>query len=257
MDKFTKVAVQAVEEAGAELLKRFQGFDQKSVMFKTKHDIFTPADLAAEKIILDILKKNFPEHSILSEESGLNEAKSDYLWIVDPLDGTTNFASHNPNFCSCLSLVYKKELLVSAIYFPILDELFTAEKGKGAFLNNQRIQVSLRDKFETSFITYCNGTSEKAIEKLLKFYRDVKLNGMDPRQFGSAGMETCWIACGRVDSVTTPGISSWDAAPGALIIREAGGRVTDFSGKEWTLDSEDFLGSNGKIHQKILDIVSK
>src|SRR6056297_2515756 len=242
-NKIKKVAKQATLEAGEELLKRYKKFNRKETELKSTHEILTKADLAAEKIILKHLKQNFPDHKILSEEAGETKNKSDYLWVVDPLDGTTNFSMHNPIWGVSIGLFYKNEVQLGLIYAPFLNELYIAEKGKGAKLNNKKIKVS-NTKEGKVIHAFCHSNKQKDIKKAISYYKKQKLSNLDCRQLGSASLELAYIACGRIESITIPGANSWDVAAGALLVKEAGGKVTNFNNKNWNLKSQDLIASN-------------
>lgn len=249
--KIKQIAKNAAFEAGEELLKRFKKFHRKQTSLKSKHEILTQADIQAEKIILENIKQDFPDHRILSEEAGDNDKDSDYLWIIDPLDGTTNFSIHNPLWAVSISLLYKNQVKLGVIYAPFLEELYFAEKGKGATRNKTKIKVS--DNETTKNIhAFCHGSDQKDIKKAIKYYRYQKLNNLDCRQLGSASLELAYVASGRLESITIPGANSWDVAAGVLLVQEAGGKVTDFNNKKWNLQSKDMIASNKKTHSQIL-----
>ena len=249
--KEKQLAIKVAKAAGEELKKLFYSRRVKTVA-KSKHEIVTTADLLAEKIIIKEIKKTFPNHKILSEESGLTENTSDYLWIVDPLDGTTNFFMHNPIFSVAIALLYKKETILAVTYAPIIDELYVAEKGKGVTVNNKKIKAATRNKLSESYLTFCHGNKDENINKAISIYKTLKKEGRDFRQLGSAAIELAYVARGITDCILIPGALSWDVAGGILMVREAGGKVTDFKNKKWTLDSKDMLASNGKIHNQLL-----
>ncbi len=255
-NKIKKVAQESAQSAGEELLKHFYKFNRNSVKFKAHHEIITKADLAAEKIILDIIHKNFPDHQILSEEDGHNGKKSDYLWIIDPLDGTTNFSMHNPLFSVSIGVAYKGEIIMGVVHAPFLQETYTAQLGKGVKLNNKKIKVSNIRNLNESLNTYCHARENKYVRKALTYMRKQKLNGFDCRQLGSAAIELAFVAAGRVESIVIPGANSWDVAAGVLLVREAGGRVSDFSNKKWNLNSNNMLASNGLVHKDIISILN-
>jgi len=252
--KFKKVAIEAAGKAGRVLLREYDNFNRSKIKLKSRHEILTKADLDAEKIIIKAIKKYFPSHQILSEESGWTKNKSDYLWIVDPLDGTTNFSMHNPLWSVSIALAYNKEIILGVIFAPVLNELYEVEKGKNARLNGKKIKVSNISKGKV-INTFCHGHTTKAIKKALTYYTKQKLSGLDCRQLGSAALELAYVACGRVESIVIPGANLWDVAAGVLLIQEAKGKVTDFSGKEWNLDSKDLAASNGKVHNQILKVI--
>lgn len=249
--KEKQLAIKVAKAAGEELKKLFYSRRVKTVA-KSKHEIVTTADLLAEKIIIKEIKKTFPNHKILSEESGLTENTSDYLWIIDPLDGTTNFFMHNPIFSVAIALLYKKETILAVTYAPIIDELYVAEKGKGVTVNNKKIKAATRNKLSESYLTFCHGNKDENINKAISIYKTLKKEGRDFRQLGSAAIELAYVARGITDCILIPGALSWDVAGGILMVREAGGKVTDFKNKKWTLDSKDMLASNGKIHNQLL-----
>ena len=249
--KEKQLAIKVAKAAGEELKKLFYSRRVKTVA-KSKHEIVTTADLLAEKIIIKEIKKTFPNHKILSEESGLTENTSDYLWIIDPLDGTTNFFMHNPIFSVAIALLYKKETILAVTYAPIIDELYVAEKGNGVTVNNKKIKAATRNKLSESYLTFCHGNKDENINKAISIYKTLKKEGRDFRQLGSAAIELAYVARGITDCILIPGALSWDVAGGILMVREAGGKVTDFKNKKWTLDSKDMLASNGKIHNQLL-----
>lgn len=251
-----KIAIEAVKAAGKESKGRYDKFNRNDSVFKSKHEILTQADLASEEIIIAKIKKNFPSHQILSEESGRLNNKSDYLWIIDPIDGTTNFSMHNPLWSISVGLSYRGEIIFGVVYAPILNEIFTAEKGKGAFLNGKKINVSKISK-DRVLNTFCHGSREQDIKRAIKYYSYQKNNDFDCRQLGSAAIELSYVACGRIESIMIPGVNSWDVAAGVLLVREAGGRVTDFNNKKWTITSSDIVGSNGRVHKNIIKVLNR
>ncbi|MEW6408188.1 MAG: inositol monophosphatase family protein [Patescibacteria group bacterium] len=257
--KFKKVAQSAAKKAGEYLLKNFLKIHRQSnFKFKSDHEIVTRFDFGAESIILQEIRKNFPRHDILSEEAGFkNFVGKDFLWICDPLDGTTNFSIKNPLFAVSVALAYQGEIVLGVVFVPVLSELFTAQKGKGAYLNGKKIFVSRTNKIEKSFLTYCHSYKKKHIRRAVEIYRFFKLRSYDIRQLGSAAAEFVWVARGLTEAIMIPGANPWDVAAGSLLVKEAGGRVTDFQNKDWNLKSRDIVASNGKIHQDILKILRK
>lgn len=255
LDKKIKlVATRAAKSAGNFLLKEFKNFDRNQIKLKSQYEILTKADLGSERIILRELNKNFPHYDILSEESGDEGIRSEYLWIVDPLDGTTNFSIHNPLWSVSIALACRGEIIFGLVGAPFLGEIYTAELGGGAYRNNQKIRIS-NIKGDRAFHTFCHGTTKDSIVLALKYYQKQKLSRFDCRQLGSAAVELCYVAGGRSESILIPGARSWDVAAGALIAKEAGGVVTDFSGRAWNLTSKDLLATNGLVHEEILKMV--
>ncbi len=249
--KEKRIAIKAAKSAGKILLK---GFKKEFAGFKTKsnHEILTKFDVEAEKAILDLIKKEFPNHQILSEESGNNNKASDYLWIIDPLDGTTNFVMKNPLFAVSIALAYKNKVILGVIYLPYMDELFTAEINKGAFFNDKPIKISSRSNIIESLLTFCSGADQKDFKRAVEIYKIFKTKSQDLRQFGSAACELAWVACARTDAIMIAGDHPWDVAAGALIVREAGGKVTNFKGGEWDINSGDIVASNKKINNALI-----
>ena len=179
------------------------------------------------------------------------EGESDWLWIVDSLDGTTSFANANPLFSVCIALQYEGEIFLGAVHAPAIGELYLAEKGKGAFLNHTRIHVSEITDLKKSYLLYCEGGEKDRLKTgsiLGKIYPEV----MDIRKLGSAGLETAWVAAGKVEAYFTTKIEPWDVAPGVLLVQEAGGSVTNFRGNPWKVERSDLLFSNSKVHSSLL-----
>jgi len=251
MNDFKKVAIKAVKKSGKFLLHEYINFDRNKIRFKSHHEIVTRADLMSEEIIIGVIKDNYPHHSFLSEESGASKDKSNYLWVIDPLDGTTNFSMHNPLWSISVSLVKDNEFILGIIYAPFMDEMFVAEKDRGAILNNKKIKVS-KNKSGKILSTFCHGTKEIDIKRAIRYYQKQKLAQLDCRQMGSAAIELAFVAAGRTESFVAPGARDWDVAAGVLLVREAGGIVTDFKGEEWQIGSGDILASNGYVHREIL-----
>lgn len=255
-NKELKFAIKISKKAGKELLKFFNSSQDIKFTKKSKHEIVTPADVAANKIILNAIKKKFPSHGILSEETGYYQKNADYLWTIDPLDGTTNFGMSSPLWGVCIGLFHKQELVLGVINVPYLKELYWAVKDKGAYLNGRHIKVAKIKKLSNSLVTYCYGYSDKSMQFGNQISLPLKEKAIDARQLGSAAIETAWLAKGKTQAFLVQQANLWDMAPGALIIREAGGQVTDLKGKEWNMDLDSFVASNGLIHRELLKVVS-
>ena len=277
-ENIKKIAVSAARNAGKILLKEYKDFDRSKIKLKSHHEIVTRADLLSEEAIIKEIKRNFPAHSILSEEMGLIETRNftSLRWIIDPLDGTTNFSMHNPLWCVSIAVAEIKmdvksglnlkvnsekfekaaEIIIGVVYAPFLDELYVVERGKGATVNGHKINVS--DISEGKVLnTFCHGKKDSDIKKALDYYRKQKMRGFDCRQLGSAAIELAYVAAGRIESIVIPGANSWDVAAGVLLVNEAGGNVTDFKGDGWNLGSPDMVASNGKVHAEILKAINK
>ncbi|MFH1225961.1 MAG: inositol monophosphatase family protein [bacterium] len=244
---FLTVAKQSALAGGQILIKEFKK-ENLGTRAKGAHDLVNRADFLAEKKILRIIKSRFPRHAILAEESGQNKIRSDYLWLVDPLDGSVNFAMRNPIFSVSIALTYKQEIVVGAVYYPLIDKMFTAVKGQGAFLNGRRIKVSAKRKVSQSLVNFCGRAPKSAI----KVYGQFKGKALEVRQLGSGAIELAYVAAGYTEAVILPDTNPWDIAAGILLVREAGGQVTNFKGQEWTLKNGPVIATNSLIHQEVL-----
>ncbi|RLC38167.1 inositol monophosphatase [Candidatus Falkowbacteria bacterium] len=256
INQIKKVATKAIKNAGKIALGEYKNFDRATIKLKAHQEILTKVDLMSEKVIIDEVKKNFPEHSILSEEAGDDNIKSEYLWIIDPIDGTTNFSMHNPLWCVSVGIAYRGEIVLGFIYAPCQNELYTAQKGQGAYLNGKKIKVS--NIFEGKILNaFCSAREIKHTKKAVRYFSYQKLRGGSCYMLGSAALELGYVAAGRLESMVIPGAHPWDVAAGVLLVREAGGIVSDFKGGEWTLRSENMLASNGKVHREVLKVINK
>src|SRR5258705_162908 len=244
--------LKAVMAGGAEL-KRFFNNDFKISHKEGVNNLVTEADHASEAAIIGIIKKNFPDHQLLAEETGEHIQDSNYKWIIDPIDGTVNFAHGIPLCCVAVAIEKDREIILSAVYAPVLNELFFAEKNMGAWLNDKKISVSdeisvLRSCLVTGFpYTYINMPNGP----LEVFSRLIK-KGVPVRRLGSACIDLCWVACGRFDGFYEHKLEPWDSAAGYLIVEEAGGKVTDHEGKKFSPYQHRIVATNGKIHEELL-----
>jgi myo-inositol-1(or 4)-monophosphatase len=242
-------------KAGDTLMKHFR---QDWALLKersTAKEAATKYDKEVDRLIIEEIKRHYPHHSLLTEEGGFLQGDPDWLWIVDSLDGTGDFANFNPFFSVCIALMHQSELLLGAIYAPAIDEFYFAEKGKGAYLNGVRIQVSDISDLSQSYIFYCEG-GEKNRGRTGALLQNVYPRVTDIRKLGSAGLETAWVAAGKGEAYFTTRIEPWDVAPGVLLVQEAGGKVSDFQGNLWKPQTSDLLFSNKKLHEKILSLIS-
>lgn len=215
-------------------------------------------DKLIDQFLIDKILQKFPSHNLLTEESGYihNDVNSPYLWIIDSLDGTGNFANSNPLFSICLAVFYNFQPLMGFVYIPLTDELFWAKKGKGAFLNNKPIKVSSIKEINQSYGIYCEGhlqNKKKLVQIINKIYPQV----IELRKIGSAGIEICYVASGRADFYFTTQIDIWDIAAGTIILQEAGGKVTNFKGKKFKLQRGNYIFSNKILHSKLVKIFRK
>lgn len=254
MTTYKKIAVLAAKEAGL-VLKRNLG-QKRKIGYKGVVNLVTEMDLYAEKIITSYIKKHFPKHNILAEEEMNLEGDSSFRWIIDPLDGTTNYAHGYPIFCISIALQKGEKIILGVVYDPMRDELFLAEEGKGAKLNGQRIQVSSTPKLSQALLAtgfpYDLRESDK---NNFDHFRNFGLRVQAVRRAGSAALDLCYVAAGRFDGFWEMKLGPWDFAAGSLIVKEAGGKVTDFNGQPLSLFSPHVLASNGKIHKEMMAII--
>jgi len=248
--------VEATQAGAAEIMRFFQ----QSFTVSNKegvNNLVTEADHASEKAILSVIKRDFPDHQILAEESGALSQNSEFKWVIDPIDGTVNFAQGIPLNCVSIGIEHKGDIVMAAVYNPHLNEFFFAEKGKGATLNDKPIRVSqksvtLHSCLVTGFpYTYINEPNGP-LEVFERFVR----KGVPVRRLGSAAIDLCWVACGRFDGFFEQKLEPWDSAAGFLIVEEAGGRVTDFKGDPFSIYQHKVLATNSLIHAEMLDVIN-
>ncbi|MFZ9694605.1 MAG: inositol monophosphatase family protein [Chitinophagaceae bacterium] len=248
--------IEATHTGAAEIMRFFhQSFSVSNK--EGVNNLVTEADHASEKAIMAVIRNVFPDHQILAEESGKLVQDSTYKWIIDPIDGTVNFAQGIPLNCVSIGVEYEGEIILGAVYNPHLNEFFLAEKGKGATLNDKAIRVSektetLKSCLVTGFpYTYINEPNGP-IEVFERFVR----KGVSVRRLGSAAIDLCWVACGRFDGFFEQKLEAWDSAAGYLIVEEAGGKVTDFSGQKFSVYQHKLVATNGKIHAEMLEVIN-
>ena len=245
-------------EAGATEMKRF--FNGEFVISNKEgvNNLVTEADHAAEKAIIDVIKAEYPGHFILSEETGEIYMDSEYKWIIDPIDGTVNFANGIPICCVSIGVEKAGEMVMGAVFNPMMYEFYFAQKGFGASLNDKKIKVSQK----TEVIKSCLVTGfpytylDKENGPLQIFERFIR-KGVPVRRLGSAAIDLCWVAAGRFDGFYEHKLEAWDSAAGFLMVEEAGGRVTDFKGNYFSPYQPHILATNGKIHEEMLELINK
>ena len=247
--------VKAVHAGAAEII-RFFNSDFKISNKEGVNNLVTEADHASEKAIMDVIRGDFPGHQLLGEESGKFIQDSNYKWIIDPIDGTVNFAHRIPLNCVSIAIEKDENIIMGAVYNPHLNEFFFAEKGKGSTLNDKPIAVSnetevlrscLVTGFPYTYINLPNGPLE-IFDKLIR-------KGVPVRRIGSAAIDLCWVACGRFDGFYEHKLEPWDSAAGYLIVEEAGGKVTDHDNQKFSIYQHKVLATNGKIHDELQKIV--
>jgi myo-inositol-1(or 4)-monophosphatase len=233
-------------EAGALLMEYF---DQNiKIEYKGEADLVTAADRKSETLIRERIRMQWPDHDVLGEEEGLRDTGSEYRWYVDPLDGTTNFAHGFPVFCVSMALRHRDETIAGVCYDPTRNELFAAERGSGAYLNDQPIHVSKVANLAESLVATGFPSHKRHKNPNIHFYHQITLRTHGVRRAGSAALDLCYVACGRLDGFWEFNLNPWDTAAGVLVVAEAGGMVTDFHGGKFQLDSRETLASNGLIH---------
>jgi myo-inositol-1(or 4)-monophosphatase len=237
-------------EAGALLMEQFQG--HVKIEYKGEADLVTIADRKSEALIRERIRQHWPAHDILGEEQGFKDTGSEYRWYVDPLDGTTNFAHGFPVFCVSMALEYKGSRIAGVVYDPTRDELFAAERGGGAYLNEQRIRVSKVANLSECLVATGFPSHKRHKNPNIFFYHQITLRTHGVRRAGSAALDLCYVACGRFDGFWEFNLNPWDTAAGVLIAEEAGGKVSNFSGGPFQLDSRETLASNGLVHEALL-----
>lgn len=246
--------------SGNMLMKEFRVLAPEHIRFKDKRELVTNHDLKVNRFLTRKIKEAYPTHHILSEEEGLAKSKdgSDYLWVVDPLDGTTNFIMRHTFFTTTVALLYKGEPIIGVIFAPYTRELFVAEKGKGARRNEVRMQVSNENKLKTSFLCFAYSHERKSLQRALAAYQHFEFEARSMRHFGSSSLELAFVASGRVDGmIITPQVRIWDVAAGMLMVKEAGGNVTDFTGDPKGIATNGLVATNGKVHRQILNVIKE
>jgi myo-inositol-1(or 4)-monophosphatase len=248
-------------EAGARLREFFaQGVKTE---YKGDVDLVTVADRTSEKLIRERLAAAFPEHGIFGEEGTRERLEAEYRWYVDPLDGTTNFAHGFPHFCVSMGLEQRPAglepgqdgtLVAAVLYDPLLDEMFTAERGRGALLNGKPIHVSPTPLLAESLVATGFPSQKRHASPNIHFYQEFTLRSHGVRRAGSAALDLAYVAAGRMEGFWEFNLNPWDTAAGFLLVEEAGGRITDFSGAKYKLDSREVLASNGLIQDELLDL---
>jgi myo-inositol-1(or 4)-monophosphatase len=251
------VAKQAALSAGKLLKAHYGKLKASQISTKSKNDFVTELDKKSEQLIISIIKKNFPDHAIVAEESGKSSGAGDILWVIDPLDGTSNYIHHFPLFSVSIGILIGGEPATGVVFDPIHEEIFTAIKGKGAYLNGRKIRVSrtalLQDAFMTTGIPF---RARERFDRYMESFREISVGSVGMRRGGSAALDLCYVACGRFDGFWEIDLAPWDIAAGALMVTEAGGKITDPHGQGHFLKG-DIVASNGKIQRELLAITSR
>jgi myo-inositol-1(or 4)-monophosphatase len=254
--KFLEVAWEAANAAGMLIRENWQ--QPKEIAYKGTIDLVTSVDRDSERCIVDILQRNFPDHSILAEEeTELVGKQNHYRWIIDPLDGTTNFAHGYPQFCVSIALEHEGQIILGIVYDPLRPECFRAAKGRGATLNGTAIRTSDVKELDKSLLAtgFPYDHRDKA-DYYLSFFREFMTRCQGIRRAGAAALDLCYVACGRIDGFWELKLRPWDTAAGSLIVEEAGGQLTDFSGKPFSIQGNETLASNGRIHNEMIAVTT-
>ena len=264
MHYFADVAVEAATIAGDHLLGNFRrhhaqvfGDTITSVANRSlSKEVTSSNDHEADRLIIDLITDRCPDHNLLTEETGKIDNGSEFTWIVDPLDGSSNFLNHNPFFAVSVCLAYENEPITGVVFAPHLEEIAVARKDHGCTVNGRPVAVSSTTELGSTYIVGCPG-GDPDNRRFAEMEYTLHRKNKDFRKIGSAAVEAYLVAAGRVDAFTTLNISPWDVAAGALCVAEAGGRISDFQGQPWKLDKTDLLISNGTVHDQILDEINQ
>ena len=255
-------AVKAARKAGAIINRASLDIDRVRISRKDRNDFVTEVDEACERVIIETLTQAYPSHGFLGEESGLTGASasskaSEYVWVIDPLDGTTNFIHGMPVYCVSIGLLHKGQVTQAVVYDPSRDELFVASKGKGAFLNDRRIRVSKQDRLEGALVgTGFPFKRQAQIDLYLSMFKEISEKAAGLRRPGAAAIDLAYVAAGRYDAFFEMGLMPWDAAAGSLLITEAGGFVGNFKGESDYLFAENILAGTPKVFAQMVGVLS-
>lgn len=256
MHPMLNIAVRAARQAGNLIARNIGQQDNFEITTKNKDDLVTSIDKQCEKVIVDTLMKSYRDHSFLTEEAGLlGNPDSEYQWVIDPIDGTTNFVQGISHCAVSIALRHNGKTEIGVVFDPVLNEMFTASRGEGAYLNSRRIRVSNRDSLDGAIIGTAFPTRyrDRMSAYLVLFSRLIS-NCADVRRMGSASLDLCYVACGRFDGYLEQGLKAWDFAAGELILREAGGITTDFAGEEDYVKSGNLVSGNPAMLRCLLKV---
>jgi myo-inositol-1(or 4)-monophosphatase len=258
MHPMLTIAVRAARRAGSIINRASLDGGGLEVRAKQRNDFVTRVDTASEEAILDVVRKAYPDHAVLAEESGAAAGHAEYQWVIDPLDGTTNFIHGFPQYCVSIAVRHRGALAHGVIYDPVKNELFTASKGRGAFLNDRRIRVSKCLRLGDALVG--TGFPFKEVERIELYSEQLKRimqSTAGVRRAGAAALDLAYVACGRLDAFWELGLSPWDMAAGALMIQEAGGLVGDLRGEDGYLESGEIACATPKIFPTLLEALRR
>ena len=254
MHPMLNIAVRAARRAGSIINRAALGGDALEVQSKRINDYVTQVDRAAEEAIIDIVRKAYPDHGFLAEESGASSEDAEYRWIIDPIDGTTNFIHGFPQYCVSIGIEHRGALTHAVVYDPVKNELFTASKGRGAFLNDRRVRVSKCLRLQDALVG--TGFPFKEVSRLELYTRQLTKfmqTSAGVRRAGAAALDLAYVACGRLDAFWELGLSPWDMAAGTLLIQESGGLISDLQGEAGFMESGDVCAATPKIFPALLE----
>jgi myo-inositol-1(or 4)-monophosphatase len=249
---YLETAAEIAREAGALVAN----YNERRVPFEIKgeFDLVTEADRASEKLVVERLRTHFPAHGVVAEEGGGHDPNAEYCWYVDPLDGTTNFAHGFPAFCVSIGLAHRGQMVAGVVFDPMHQEMFTAERGAGAYLNNRRIHVSPVKRMNECLASSGFPARKRHHNVNIHFFYQVAMASHGVRRTGSAALDLAFVACGRLDLFWEFGLKPWDVAAGTLLVTEAGGRVSDMQGGPHSVtESDHVLADNGTVHAEVLE----
>jgi myo-inositol-1(or 4)-monophosphatase len=249
---YLDAAAEIARESGGLLVTYFER--KVAFEYKGEHDLVTVADRASEALVVERLRSHFPSHSIVAEEGGGYETGGEFRWYVDPLDGTTNFAHGFPMFNVTLALEQRGDLIAGVVFDPLRNEMFSAERGSGAYLNGRRMAVSSAARLEDSLVATGFPNRRRHANTNVHYYHQLAMASHGVRRAGAAALDLAYVAAGRLDGFWEFGLSPWDMAAGKLLVEEAGGACSSMDGSPHTLASADLLADNGKIHSAMIEI---
>lgn len=253
-----ELVIDAAREAGRFLKQSVGKIKQIDRKLGQETNLVTEIDRKAESMIVERIKKRYPQHGFLGEEFGESDGQSEYKWIIDPLDGTTNFTHGLPIFCVSIGLEVNGELRLGVVYDPNLDELFAVEKGKGAYLNNRRLHVSATSRLrESLLVTGFPYDIRTRTDSILVHFENFLKEAQAVRRLGSAALDLCYVAAGRFDGYWENSLNPWDMAAGVLMVQEAGGKCTDLRGFPTTIYEKPILATNGLIHEQMVEVLRR
>ncbi len=256
MNPTTNIAIRAARKAGSIVMRYFDRIDSLKVSEKQANDYVSEVDRAAEATIIEVIRRAYPQHAILAEESGEHQG-NDFLWIIDPLDGTTNYLHGFPQFSISIALQHRGQLLSAAVYDPLRDEMFSASRGNGALLNDRRLRVSDQKTLKGALIgTGIPFRDQRYLREYLDMLAAMVRDTAGIRRPGSAALDFSYVAAGRLDGFWELGLSAWDFAAGALLVREAGGAVSDIRGGDRHLESGNVIVGNIKVQQAMVKVLA-